>query len=535
MRAFLATAASLLALLSIVIELQDARDRARSRAFAHQFSMDVRRPRTMEDIRYAASSDDAADVVAKAAFDDAVSPVTLSGFTDEERRAWISNVARRPAELAAARELVLSAIQKRPGWSLHYLRLAQVDFAAGMLGSDAARPRWPLALRRSRALAPGSDDVVLFSAAALLTGYARLDDRDRRDVPSLTARAFRVAPESAAQVFPAAAAVLGEDASVALLPDDPKPLLAASDYFAARGDVTRAAAVLTRWESAERRARATEVDALRHLEGSERTLTQAAALWLHDHPASDFDDEPMRQLQLAAVALYPGANESWNSDPRADVVRYFMSERMRGNGRGGLSRVVESMSDVPPTVVARADLAAGDLTAADDVLRRSGTTGAFEWTPFFVELAHYALDHRDAAMADGAIASLAPTALDECDVLLARRRLAAFRNDAGSVAQLDAQLATAPRAIPSQYWSADGETSLCIAPHLLPTKALDLELTAAAPALVDIVWNDARERSVRIERGVNRISIPLGNREGRWILGVVPRVGPAPSRAAYLR
>ena len=537
-RLFAAAFCFALAGLSAVNYRLDVVGRRGAASFAREFSLDVRRPAAVATANVSPAADLASYAVVDAALSDALGTVRWTDLTAAEKQAWLSAIARFDDELEGARRLMVDAVAARPGWAYHRLMLGQVVYTADR---RAIRPdlyerpeRWAVPMSCAASAAPGDDVIWTLPAGAVLENWGRLSAERRREAPDLLVRAFRD-PEFVKRGFLHAAAALGRDEAVALLPRRADALKAAREELARAGDAAGVTTLYTLWEDAERSERAADLAKLeeRWRLGDSAQVRNLARSWVGRHPPRDFDLPGERAQPARVLELWPTETSGpWRGDPGGDLVRFFLDGRMASVKPEALARTLSSLTNVPETVRARVALAAADRYRMEEILARSETVGSLEWTTFFVELSRFELKAGRPGAAEAALKRIAPSARGECDVLLARRHVARARGDVTEEQSAAAGLRAARRGtIAKDDWSASGTLSLCIDPEEDADSALDLQLATREPALVGYGWDAGRLRTVLVD-GKGRIEVPLAGLSGRRAFSLQPLFGPRPVVAA---
>jgi hypothetical protein len=482
---------------------------------ASTFAFDVRRPLETEMIGYAPSSDFAAQVLASSAISDALGSVRLTGLSPRERQAWLDVPLFLDDELAAAIDLQLDAIRRNPGWPLHRHYLGKLAFTRDRrsVGGDVDPGRWLTPLLSSWRSAPRHEAGVETLAAVLLEAWPLLTAEQRALTAELLREAF-VDPQFVRLAFDVAVDVVGRDATLRSLPDEPASLAEAVRVLGRRGDVRDAAALHERWEHAEWQAREADLAAMRkRLErGDWKGLLAASSLWVSRHDVRAFDTPAARRQAAEVLALWPRDRfGSWRRDPRADIARFFLDGRMDAIDAKVLEAAVSSMSGVPAPVRARVALAAGNRAKAEALVREAGSEGAFEWTDYFVDLAREAIARGDLRAAIAAFDRISPSARRECDVLVARRQ---------SGEELDPPALSVTDdsgAILEASWSANGMLGICVDPSLQAGRTLAVTLATSSPALVEWGVNGGR-RGTTVVDGEETIKLPLSGMAGRSVV-----------------
>jgi hypothetical protein len=303
--------------------------------------------------------------------------------------------------------------------------------------------------------------------------------------------------------------------------DSAGPLRAVYASVERSGPVATASTVARRFERAERAERESDLREIRErlgrldYEGARR----ACVRWASRHPVRESaGPEGLRQA-ATLLALWPAGDEGpWKTDPRAEVVR-FLLEYGAGESAPAMASITSAIPGTPDDMAARAHLRDGDIDGAEEIERNAPASGSPEWLPYYVELvrAHIAAYRLDDAQT--ALDRISPAARDGCDVLLARRELAASRGDAGQRAASDAAIdSMASSSI--QGWTSISPLSICIDPARFGSSVV-VDIRTEAPSLITYGWVGGQLGRAEID-GNGSIDIPLGKLQGRRVLFLSP-------------
>jgi hypothetical protein len=440
--------------------------------------------------------------------------------------------------LAEARSLLLEALRERPGWPYHRVLLGRTEYALFRRGGAADDPeRWALALRLAADAAPGIDSLWTFLAGAYLESWPRLSPERRAEAAAVFARAFRDAGFVSDTFLPAASA-LGMEQALGLLPSAADSLQAAFDQLAKKEDLRTAARLLDRLAEAEWRARAADMAHVeeRYRLGEVDGLRLACRDWVDSHPVEYFDDPKGRAQAARVLELWPNYRPgTWSGDPRGRLVRFFLNGRSEDVKPDALLRAVQALSGVPAPVAARVRLMAGDAYGAESAERHAADAGSFDWTAYLVERAQYELARRRTREARAALRRVPPAARQQCDVLLARREVAAALSDAAEARAVEQGLSLLARDVfPSEVSRRQGAAvSLCLDSRRGGPARLDVELQPVRPAIVAYGWNGGRVGTLFVDRQ-RRLSLALPQGEGTRTFSLLAQAGDAPQFVATL-
>jgi hypothetical protein len=530
-RAALSAACLALAGLSIIDYRDDRVVREKAESFARKFTIDQRRPRLLETARVAEAGDLAFTPLVDAALEDTLESVQLAEVTPEMRRLWVDAMIDLDDELVAARELMLDAIAIRPGWAFHEMMLGQTVYVRDRRSS---RPelyeqpeRWSTPLRAAASLGPGADLVWNFLGGAYLETWNEVSPKDRSDSTPVLREAFKE-PRFIESALARAVAALGTEEAIALLPSGAGPLGIARQVIAGL-DIRSAARLHKRWLEAEQRER---VQGLQRIEERVQHEDVVGARlgcrsWLAAHSVGELDGPESRKQLARIVELWPeDRSGDWGSDPRTELIRYFLAGRQRDVDGPALARMAAGLSKVPGNVRARTLLLAGDRYGLDQVLRSNETLASFDWTVFLTELARHELSEGSVDAAQAALDNVARPALKECEVLLARRELARAQHAVGVLEMVTKDLSAAVRStFAAESFSSSGTLSLCLDPESDEETYLKVRLAAPTTAFVSYGWDGARLGYAVVEKDAV-ISVPLAGLRGRRSFSTYSVVGP---------
>jgi hypothetical protein len=249
-------------------------------------------------------------------------------------------------------------------------------------------------------------------------------------------------------------------------------------------------------------------------------LAAACTEWVNRHGTTVLDDAAGRSEAARVLELWPGDHgENWETDPRAELIRFFLDGREASVSAATLLRATESLSEVPDYVSARVKLRAGDVSAAREISAHPADPGSPDWTLFCADLAR-ALIRQDRARDARGVLDLVPVASrEDCEGLLARRDVARALKDAAELAivnqRLDA-LKSGPRS--ADVSTGGGTIPLCLDAEQAGA-AYAMRLSSAAPALVEYGWGRGRTGTVLFQ-GDRVLTISAAGLSGRRNLAV---------------
>jgi hypothetical protein len=234
------------------------------------------------------------------------------------------------------------------------------------------------------------------------------------------------------------------------------------------------------------------------------------------HFPRDIDSPAEREQFARLLQLWPAdVAGQWRSDPRGDLVRFFLDGRESDVDPAVLSRSISILTNVPEVMRARAHLMASDRYAWEETVRRSESVGTLAWTPFFVDLARQDLKGGHVDSAAAALGKISNAALGECDVLLARRAVARAAGNSADEAQISAALAASrPGSFPPAEWGDGHSLSLCVDPEADALSVLEVAVLPEGPALATWGW-DGADFSWRYLSGPAVLRVPLSGLRGR--------------------
>lgn len=527
-----------LAALSLYALSLEREGKKRADDFARKFTIDLRRSAALATAEVAPAADFRITPLADAALADAVGSVSLADLSPSMQRTWIENAARVPDELAATTDLLLKASAARPGWAFHRFLLGEVAYVsskrAGPLAASNAGERWMLPLHGATSEAPGDDAIWGVLGDAYLESWDGLSPASRRDAEKVLERAF-LNPGFVSRSYAAVRSALGPETSARFLPGH-APSLAAALYVTGRlGDTADVARLYERWEEAKHRERAEDFSRVEERAGfgDLQGLAGACRAFVAAHPPADLDDAAGRRMAARVVEVWPSLGAgTWRSDPRGELIRFFLDGRSREVDGVALAQLGAELSGTPEPVRARLALLAGDHYAYEQIMRKSQTLGSLEWTPFLTELCELELKAGRIQEAEQTLSTLARPARGECGVMLTRQKL--LRAKGGHLAQkeleeLRAALAAAcPDSMGAEVWSEAGSLPICVDPARDDDRFLNVRVTTSVPTLLAFGWDGGRS-GVILVTGESRISVPMKGLSGRRIFAVQPLAGPRPT------
>jgi hypothetical protein len=501
----------------------DAEKRTPVEAFVKRFHMTERRPEWARTVAVAPTADMGAEVAVDAALLDARGSVRLIDVDPATRQLWMELLPMLDVELDAARALLLEALRERPGWSYHEKLLGQIEYVRARRGRrlGVAPERWLRPLELAMASVPGDPSIATIAGTAILEAWPSLASVDMRQVRPILRKAFED-PDFVAIRYDDVAELLSQQEANALLPEDAACLRAAVGSETRRRHVAGAAALYPRWERAELRARADDLQKIvaRMNVNDAGGMRTACRAWARSHSVWDFDNTYGRRQAARVLELWPNDAGSWNKDPRSDFVRFFV-DRPKDVDGAAVARAATALTGVPLPVLARATLLSGDLYRAQSIAQSSDALGSFSWTRFQVDVAAYHLAAKRDTEAAEALTLISPSAQNECDVALTRRMLA---NATGAKADVD------PAIFPVDYaagmWSR-ADLPICIDPDKRARELIVDLIVANGPALVSVGFDQGRMGTVALPPGRSRIRTALGDRRGRHIFFYRTEVGGA--------
>ena len=516
-----------LAALSILRYAADLRLRAAAAAFARQGRLEELRPDATEAMSLEPAGDLAAAVAVRATLEELDTRRQREDLTPTQRQTRASLRDQRVPLLGAASALMADAATTRPGWFNPHLLLGEIVRASPRGSSEDWREHSRSALRSAASSAPGLDVVWTQWARACLEDWPTLEPSARAEAPAILRRALWD-PAFVGDEFDRVIDRLGSRPALELLPNAPKVLQIALEKLGARNDIPAAAAVFRRLEAAERRQRAKDLQAVeRAASRNVETLWSACMGWMTEHRITDFDDRTGRSQVARILELWPPEPPgSWNSDPRAEMVTFFLNGRGEDAPRTAMTRAIDHLSDVPPAIRARVRLLAGDAAGADE-LAASAAAGeaSFEWASYFVERARSELVRNRPEGARAALESIVPGTAGDCDVLLIRRAIARALSDEGARTEIQRRLSPLTDGpIPREAWTSGGTVPLCVDAANRESRVLRLTIRSERPALMTFGWDGGRLGAVMLTN-TRVIRVPLANIEGRRMFTLTPLVG----------
>lgn len=516
---------------SVHVYREDQRDRKEIGEFSRRYTITERRPFEAATADVAASADMALWVLGRATLDDALTPVSLSRLSPDERQLWYGAITNLDSQLASAEKLLVWAISRRPGWAFHRVLLGQIHYvkdrrrASRDLVEKAALWRVPLA--NGLKAGPGIGSAHVFLAGALLENWSQLSANEKTSAERTFALAF-TDTQFLSQSLLATMSFLGPEATFALLPPRPGHLSLALDALAKTGDARLYSSLFTLWEKASLSARTTDLATAEARLMAKDTvgLRTACRAWAGNHRLTDFDRPAERRQGGRILELWPpDTSGAWRNDPRGEMVRFFLNGRLADVPPAALARALYPLSNVPDVVRARVLLESGDRYGFDSILRTSETVGSLQWTSFFVRLASLELASGRKEEARQALAHIPAAARRECEVLLLRRDMSRGEGPAKATDSIQAELDSAVR---TQFEASDfteaGSLPLCLDPAS-SSREITVRLSPKAasaggevkPVFVSYGFDGGRSGTALVE-AETELKIPLEGRQGRRFL-----------------
>ncbi len=507
--ALLAGLSLLLGACVVVLVGSDIAGRSRVDRFVAQAGLQRRRPLEVQSLQL----EPAADLAAAAAVEVALQGTDAS---DPRPQPW----------LATARKLLLVALIDRPGWPFHTHVLARLaDREARIEGAGADPRRWMTAWRAAASGAPRSEAIHSNWAQACLRQWPSLPPAWRAEALEAIRAGFRD-PEFLAGHVGEAAAVLGDEATIRLLPDRAEALRAAAAAMANRS-LARATNLLESADRAEARDRRIALAGIEDLarRGERASLAEACRRFATAFPAERFDDAEGRRQTARLLELWPSEPGPWSTDPRASLVRFFLDGREGFAAPEGLRRALSSLPDAPEPVRAAVLLLTGDRAAAEKLhAARVVDQTKPDWVGYELRAAREALRRNDPSAARQALGNLPSYEMESCEALLLQRDTALASNDRGAADAFERRIEGArvePSAI--EDWIRTGRLTLCLDPAS-SSSLLVVRLRAAVPAVVAYGWDRGRDGTA-VVAGERVLELPLGGRWGSRVFWFTPLVG----------
>jgi hypothetical protein len=500
---------------------------------AQRFSLSRRWPRNTAALRREPAGDLACDILGETVLRDVRTPFPENA-DEETRRTWLDDAGSRASEVSAARDLILEASAARPGWPYHWVLLGQLVLAQASLPGNAEladNPAlWATPLRLSTKAAPGLDSGWTALAGGYLENWSRLDEALRAEVTPVLQRAF-FDREFVLSHFSLAQSVLGSSRAMECLPERSTILMAAARACLRESDVGGAETLLNRRDIREKQERIADLRRIEELHriGSIYRLRASCLAWVDDHPTEDMDDPVGRRQEAELLSLWPNDRAgTWGSDPRTDLVAFFLAGRESSIPGVVLDRAIESLSRVPPATQARVKLLAGRPAEAEELARGSQEDRS-GWARFYIDLARFRLSEGRADGARNALDRLEPGERRGCDALLIRREVERALQNGEQVAGLNRELEGLGALPASSEPPPDGEARLplCVDPESAAAHVARVEVDASEPTLLFYGWNGGRAGRFVASAGSSFAELPIDGRFGAQELALGP-VGRRP-------
>lgn len=504
------------------------RGREKVLTFARTYWIAERWPDTLAAVAVEPAADLMAAPLLRVTMKDMVGSTPLRSLTPAQRDLWIQSVASLPRQHADATNLALDGLAARPGWALSAVQVADLRLAAEWRdpASVSKVERWLVPMRIASRWAPADRSVSASWAVAALQRWPLLSSEQKSEARKVISLALE-SHEFVSQALPLAATVLGASDLLELLPDRPETLALAQRVLSPVAPFDLLVRLHERWEVVERARRKEEQREITNLLARDRRARAAARAreWLQKHPVRVFDDAQGRAQARALVpAIADGATGEWASDPRGDLIRYFLDGPQRQVERGTLLDVVEGLQNVPDPVRARLLFSGGDY-GWRKILENTDTAGSVDWTPFFVDMTRRLIQEGKRIEAAEVAGRISRFSQRDCEVLLVRRELARLADNRTQMAELERLWPEAfPAEIPIPAGAAGKPLTVCLDPEQTGPLALEVSVDSPGPALVWTGWDGGREQTHQIN-GATELSIPLAGLSGRRIFGLGTLVG----------
>ncbi|MEO8218983.1 MAG: hypothetical protein ABI718_18055 [Acidobacteriota bacterium] len=485
----------------------DRAGRTLASSFSSSFHLRQRRPDVADQIAHAPDAGSAIQSAAEAALQDSTEKVP-SELDAGTRAVWLGDAVRVDDEVKSAQDLILGALRDRPGSAWQRSVLGMLDYRWGRTHPQPAR--WIAVLDLAGQAAPWHQSIATFAGYSLAESWDSLSAEDRKNASRIYRAALRD-PQFVSDDYLAVAQSIGDEAAARLLPDSAQALAAAIGAEASSHRPVAAAQMRKRWERAEWKERERD---LAHIRDRARfndvdALKQACLEWTGHHSAYEFDFAAGRKQVAQVLAAWVNEPGTWPTDPRVDLIQFFVGGRMSSVDPHILVAPTDSLTGVPPPLIARVALAASDLYTAESTAEASGASASFEWTQYHVDLAWHYLKRGDTQSANAAVGKIAPSARDECETALVRRAIAAARNRPS-----DVDSALFLQQYPADFWSDTG-VPICVDPQA-GYRSLAVEVSVRAePALLSLGFDGGRSATVLLPTGNSRVRVPLDARRGR--------------------
>jgi hypothetical protein len=524
------TVAAMLLIAAVLEFVSNLSGRAPVALWAKRFGFDVRRPLEYEALLREPYGSLAAVAASEMALADSVETIPLPRASAALRRAWLDSVPRRPEALAGALALVRTGIARRPGFGDLRLSAAKLD-AFGGAPADASRS-W--ALRRAAVSAlPGIDAAWTLYAAMAIDHWRELPQPERAAAATALSRAFANGP-FVREALPAALATIGP-AALSWIPDDLASMRSALAVLAGRREVAAYVELFARMQEREAKRRGEEVAAIEHnlARGEVEDARQGCRHWVETYRPQGLDSpEGRREAARVLAAWPPGPEGSWNSGPKADLVRFFLNGRETQIAGPVLQRSLASFPDVPAEVRHRVALLAGSPEAGRRLME-TAPEGDPDWTPALLLFARQQLAAGNASGARRALDAVLEPIREDCEGLIVQRELAQAINAALPAETYGLRLAALlPGELPADAWSSERTVGLCLDPTT--SVALEIEIASPQEAFVEYGWNGGRRGTVRVGPGSGTVALTISGESGRGVLFLRDLAG-GPTRPGRLR
>lgn len=450
-RGVIAVAAAVLAVAALADRAAWLRSHGEALSLAKTTGLSARQPAVANDAFWDPDPLRSRLAVARGLLSEAYDP---DAFSNLPARDAADAAARLDERLDIARAIAVDALVKVPvAWQAAMILGSATNRIWSFQGDPrlfTERQTWEAPLQAAARLAPGEDEPVRPLAVALLETWPLLPASRRDEARGTLRRAF-ADPETFRQCAPMWLAEADREEAFSLVPDSPWGWSVVEGNLAAREDWKWFCAARRRRDLAIRAlAESRAAEAADRLRGGDRAGARALVLGiLDDLPA---DRRFSATLESALAHCPPGPMMA-----QGPAIRRWLDLALDGFVRGqtwlqpvAVARLAASAGALPGPLAALAELAAGDLAAAELIERRADADATEAWAPYWVAKARVLARARRVAEGRAALKRVNRNWSVSVPVIEARIALAQAAGDPAGRADTQAELDGAA----SVSWSA---------------------------------------------------------------------------------
>lgn len=501
-RVVVAAAAVLLLALSIREAMWRSGEASSLRALLDDTGLTRRQPDLAEDILTEPDPVRGRLAVARALVNEAVD---MSGFSNLPPREAAEEAARVGERLELAEKVAIEAQRQRPAaWQAPML----VGAARYLTWSRRGDPRlmerrkeWEEPLVRAVASAPEEGEPLRLLAVTRLELWPALSAADRVAARDILRRAFQD-PGTSQKLLAAWLRVAGStEEALAILPQRSETWASVARTFATERDWGAYIEIIRHQDRIRRRELDAQVREIgERLSGGDAVTARRLAMQLLGAVPLDLEGA---EVVARVVRLLPPAAAS-SEKAGATWVRWAGMRLVRGSP--GLpapvaARLLGWAGTLPPEDQALGKLAAGDLSGAEQLERRSEETNLEGWAPYFVAKARLLAGFGDLPAARASLAQVHRSWRKRPAALHAAVLVAEKQGGETSLAARQELAQVAAEAWPGTIWLWEGGRAELEIELARPAAGLSMKVDLAPPA--------GAVASVRIDDGPRELLLAM--------------------------